>query len=54
MTDTFAIDPANREMRCAHPPALTVITGLTYVERSHVFKRWFLPTYETSFRWSGN
>ena len=51
MPGTDAIDPANREV---HLPALTVITGLTYVERSQVFKHWFLPTYETSFRWTGN
>jgi len=38
----------------AYPPALTVIAGLTYPEQSHVFNRWFLPTYRTSFRWTGN
>jgi len=54
MTGTDAIDPANHEMRPAHPPSLTVIAGLTYVERSQVFKRWCLPTYETLFRWTGN
>lgn len=35
-------------------PALTVIRGLTYVAHSHVFSRWFLPVYQTSFRWTGN
>jgi DNA-directed RNA polymerase specialized sigma24 family protein len=35
-------------------PALTVIRGLTYVAQSQVFSRWFLPVYQTSFRWSGN
>ncbi len=36
------------------PPALSVIRGLTYVERCQVFNRWFLPTYQASFRWTGN
>ena len=54
MTGTDAIDPANAEERRVRLPALTVIAGLTYVERSQVFKHWFLPTYETSFRWTGN
>jgi DNA-directed RNA polymerase specialized sigma24 family protein len=35
-------------------PTLTVITGLTYLEQSQVFNRWFLPTYRTSFRWTGS
>jgi len=35
-------------------PALTVIRGLTYIARSQVFSRWFLPVYQTSFRWTGN
>ncbi len=35
-------------------PALTVIRGLTYVARSQVFSRWFLPVYRASFRWTGN
>ncbi len=35
-------------------PALTVIRGLTYMARSQVFSRWFLPVYQTSFRWTGN
>jgi hypothetical protein len=35
-------------------PALTVIRGLTYAANSQVFRRWFLPVYQTSFRWTGN
>jgi DNA-directed RNA polymerase specialized sigma24 family protein len=35
-------------------PALTVIRGLTYVAQSQVFNRWFLPVYQTSYRWTGN
>src|SRR5260370_31012950 len=35
-------------------PTLTVIRGLTYIARSQVFSRWFLPVYQTSFRWTGN
>ena len=35
-------------------PALNVIRGLTYVAKSQVFSRWFLPMYQTSFRWTGN
>jgi len=35
-------------------PSLTVIRGLTYVAESQVFNRWFLPVYQTSFRWTGN
>ena len=35
-------------------PALTVIRGLTYFAQSQVFSRWFLPVYQTSFRWTGN
>jgi hypothetical protein len=54
MTGTDSIDPADREERHVRTPILTVIDGLTYVERSQVFKRWCLPTYETSFRWTGN
>lgn len=38
----------------AYPPALSVITGLTYSEHAQVFNRWFLHTYRTSFRWTGN
>jgi hypothetical protein len=36
------------------PPALSVIRGLTYIEHCQVFNRWFLPTYQASFRWTGN
>lgn len=34
--------------------ALSVIRGLTYIEQCQVFNRWFLPTYQASFRWTGN
>jgi DNA-directed RNA polymerase specialized sigma24 family protein len=34
--------------------ALTVIRGLTYVAKPQVFSRWFVPVYQTSFRWAGN
>lgn len=47
-------DPADREEQSFPSPALTVITGLTYGEQSQVFKRWLLPTYRTSFLWTGN
>ena len=36
------------------PPQLRVITGLTYSEQSQVFNRWLLPSYQMSFRWTGN
>jgi DNA-directed RNA polymerase specialized sigma24 family protein len=35
-------------------PALSVIRGLTYIAPPQVFKRWFLPVYQTAFRWTGN
>src|ERR1700730_11038134 len=35
-------------------PALTVVEGLTYRERSQIFNRWLVPTYQTSIRWTGN
>src|SRR5260370_34063029 len=35
-------------------PALTVVAGLTYRERSQVLKRWLVPAYQTSIRWTGN
>jgi hypothetical protein len=54
MTSTNSIDPANREEQVARPPALTVITGLSYWEQSQVFKRWLLRVYQTSFLWTGN
>jgi DNA-directed RNA polymerase specialized sigma24 family protein len=38
----------------AYPPALSVIAGLTYSDHAQVFNRWFLPTYRTAFRWTGN
>jgi hypothetical protein len=34
--------------------ALTVVAGLIYRERSQVFNRWLVPTYQTSIRWTGN
>ena len=33
---------------------LAVVRGLTYTNCSQVFKRWLMPTYRTSFRWTGN
>jgi len=33
---------------------LAVVRGLTYTNSSQVFKRWLMPTYRTSFRWTGN
>ena len=36
------------------PPALSVVAGLIYRERSQVFNRWLLPAYQTSVRWTGN
>ena len=33
---------------------LAVIRGLTYTSCSQVFKRWLVPTYRNSFRWTGN
>lgn len=36
------------------PPQLSVIAGLTYSEQSQVLNRWLLPSYQTSFRWTGN
>jgi hypothetical protein len=33
---------------------LAVVRGLTYTNTSQVFKRWLMPTYRTSFRWTGN
>jgi hypothetical protein len=35
-------------------PALTVVAGLTYRERSQVFNRWLVPAYQMSIRWTGN
>jgi hypothetical protein len=35
-------------------PALAVIGGHTYMTQAQVFSRWCLPTYQTSFRWTGN
>jgi len=33
---------------------LAIVRGLTYTNCSQVFKRWLIPTYRTSFRWTGN
>ena len=33
---------------------LAVVRGLMYTNCSQVFKRWLMPTYRTSFRWTGN
>jgi hypothetical protein len=33
---------------------LAVVRGLTYTNCSQVFKRWLMPTFRTSFRWTGN
>lgn len=33
---------------------MRVIAGLTYSEQSQVFNRWLLPSYQTSFLWTGN
>ena len=33
---------------------LVVVRGLTYTNWSQVFKRWLMPTYRASFRWTGN
>ena len=30
------------------------VDGLTYSDQSHVFNRWILPSYQTSFLWTGN
>jgi hypothetical protein len=35
-------------------PALSVVAGLTYRERSQVFNRWLVPAYQISMRWTGN
>lgn len=35
-------------------PYLSVVTGLRYTDRAQVFGRWVIPTYQTSFRWTGN
>lgn len=36
------------------PPSLAVIRGLTYTDRAQIFNRWFVPIYQTAFRWTGN
>jgi hypothetical protein len=33
---------------------LAVVRGFTYTNSSQVFKRWLMPTYKTSFLWTGN
>lgn len=35
-------------------PALAVVAGLTYRERSQVFNRWLVPVYQMAVRWTGN
>ena len=35
-------------------PTLSVVAGLTYRERSQVFNRWLVPTFQTAMRWTGN
>lgn len=35
-------------------PVLAVVAGLIYRERSQVFNRWLVPSYQTSIRWTGN
>jgi Sigma-70, region 4 len=42
------------QLKSDEPPALSVIRGLTYIEECQVFNRWFLPTYQATFRWTGN
>ena len=42
------------DQRTLGRPALTVVEGLTYRERSQIFNRWLVPTYQTSIRWTGN
>ena len=42
------------QLKGGEPPALSIIRGLTYIEECQVFNRWFLPTYQASFRWTGN
>ena len=36
------------------PPSLSVVRGLTYVDAMQVFNKWLIPTYQTTFRWTGN
>lgn len=42
------------DWRTFRRPPLTVITGLTYRERSQIFNRWLVPAYQMSIRWTGN
>jgi hypothetical protein len=35
-------------------PVLAVVAGLRYTEQAQVFNRWLVPTYQTSFRWTGD
>jgi DNA-directed RNA polymerase specialized sigma24 family protein len=35
-------------------PALAVVAGLRYGNQSQIFNRWLIPTYQTSFRWTGD
>ena len=55
MTDGEPIDYAVAlGQRTFGRPALTVVAGLTYRERSQIFNRWLVPAYQTSIRWTGN
>src|SRR5260370_620664 len=50
----YGLEVAWMQLKDDQPPALSVIRGLTYFEECQVFNRWFLPTYQASFRWTGN
>jgi sigma-70-like protein len=52
--DQFELEVGRVQLRSDGPPALSVIRGLTYIEQCQVFNRWFVPTYQNSFRWTGN
>jgi hypothetical protein len=55
MTDGEPLDYAGAvDQRAFGPPALRVVAGLTYRERSQIFNRWLVPIYQTSIRWTGN
>jgi hypothetical protein len=55
MTDGEAIDFVGAlEHRPFGRPALTVVAGLTYRERSQIFNRWLVPAYRTAIRWTGD
>src|SRR5580700_3277706 len=52
--DQFGLEVGRVQLKGDEPPALSIIRGLTYIEECQVFNRWFLPTYQGSFRWTGN